>query len=193
MLRQRVTGGFSLVELLVGMAILGILLALGLPAFSNAMENARLRASASAFQAGAQFARSEAIKRNGSVQIILTTDAPTPANQNTTNLAVTGPNWMVRSQDPGAATFTFLQGKSAQEGGSNFTIVVTGSASSVAYNGLGGTGGAVTFAFTSTSGACANASGVGPIRCLNVLVTTTGQTRLCDPAIVTPGDSRGCI
>lgn len=198
---RRTSAGFTLIEALVGVAILGILLAMGLPAFSNAMENSRLRASASAFHAAAQFARSEAIKRNSSVEVILTTAAPTAGNKDTVALVstLTGPNWIVRAQDPGAATFTFLQGRAGHEGGSNATIVVTGSnaagaATKVAFDGMGGTNpaGAVTFSFASTSGACANASGVGPIRCLDVRVSTTGQTRLCDPTIITAGDSRGC-
>jgi hypothetical protein len=102
---------------------------------------------------------------------------------------------MVRSQDAGAATFTLLQGKSAQEGGNVSSVVVNGSPTfRVMFNGLGGTnvGAAAAFSFTSANGACAGASGSGPMRCLDVRISTTGQTRLCDPLIVTAGDSRGC-
>jgi type IV fimbrial biogenesis protein FimT len=192
---SRPAAGFTLIEVMVGVSIMGILLALGMPAFSNYMGNAKLRASAASFHAAAQFARAEAIKRNGGVEIILTDDDPTAANKDTNNLSLSGRNWMVRSQDPGAATFTLLQGKSAQEGGNVSSVVVNGSPTfRVMFNGLGGTnvGAAAAFSFTSANGACAGASGSGPMRCLDVRISTTGQTRLCDPLIVTAGDSRGC-
>jgi type IV fimbrial biogenesis protein FimT len=184
--------GFTLIEVLVGLAILAIMLSLGMPAFSNYLGNARLRASASSLHAAAQLARTEAIRRNTAVELILTDDAPTAANQNTVNLSTTGQNWIVRAQDPGAATFTLLQGRSAQEGG-NASVVVTGTVSRVTFNGLGrSAAGAQTFRFTSTAGACADVHGAGPMRCLDVRVAAAGQARLCDPVIATAGDSRGC-
>lgn len=183
---------------MVGVALLGILLAMGLPAFSNYLANSKIRAAAANFHAAAQFARTEAIRRNGGVEIILTEDAPVVANVDTVNLSLTGRNWMVRSLNPGTTdTFTLLQGKSAQEGGVKIGaagVLLTGSHSKVVFNGLGGTnvGGAASFAFTYPGGgACADVSGAGPMRCLDVRISTTGQTRLCDP-VVAAGDSRAC-
>lgn len=199
MLTSRVaSSGFTLVELLVGMALLGILLAMGLPAFSNYMGNAKIRAAAANFHAAVQYARTESIRRNGGVEIILTDDAPVEGNVNTNNLSDTGRHWMVRSLVAGTTdTFTLLQAKSAQEGGvrsGGVGVVVTGTTSRVAFNGLGGTsvGAVARFAFTSPgAGACTDASGTGPMRCLDVRVSTTGQARLCDP-VVAAGDSRAC-
>lgn len=191
MLKTSAAAGFTLIEVLVGLAILGVLLALGLPAFSTAMVNSKIRASASSFHAAAQFARTEAIRRNSVVELILTTDAPTVMNEDTVNVALTGPNWMVRA--PGApAGSRFLQGKSANEGGASGSVVVTGNVSQLAFDGLGAsTAGAATFSFTSTTGgACASAS--GPVRCLDVRVSASGQTQLCDPAITAVSDSRAC-
>jgi type IV fimbrial biogenesis protein FimT len=195
MLRPQATAGFTLIEVLVGVSILGVLLALGMPSFANYMGNAKLRASAASFHAAAQFARAEAIKRNGGVEIILTDVEPTVANIDLAIPSPTGRNWMVRWSLTGAAPFTLLQGKSAQEGGNASSVIVNGPPTArVVFNALGGTDGGVpsTFSFTSANGACANASGVGPMRCLDVRISTTGQTRLCDPLIVTAGDSRGC-
>lgn len=198
MLKLRASSGVTLIELLIGMALLGILMALGIPAFSNYMANARIRAAAANFHAAAQLARTEAIRRNGSVEIILTDDAVN-GNASTNNLSLTGRNWMVRSLNPGSTdTYTLLQAKSAQEGsasaGSGSGVLVTGSTSRVTFNGLGGTnvGAAATFAFTNPSGGdCANSSGEGPMRCLDVRISTSGQTRLCDP-VVAAGDTRAC-
>ncbi|WP_287655570.1 GspH/FimT family pseudopilin, partial [Accumulibacter sp.] len=65
--------GFSLVELLVGMAILGVLLAIAMPAFSNWLRNARVRTAAESVQNGLQLARAEAVRRNTSVRFQLVT------------------------------------------------------------------------------------------------------------------------
>ncbi len=182
--------GFTLIEVLVGLAILSIMLALGMPSLANYMGNARIRASASSLHAAAQLARTEAIRRNAVVELILTDDAPTLVN--TANLSTTGQNWIVRLWDPGAATFRLLQGKSALEGGST-SVVVTGTTSRLTFNGMGrSAGGVATFVFTSTSGVCADVHGVGPMRCLDVRVSAAGQARLCDALITTAGDSRAC-
>jgi type IV fimbrial biogenesis protein FimT len=195
MLRPSAAAGFTLIEVLVGVSILGILMALGMPSFSNYMGNAKLRASAAAFHAAAQFARSEGIRRNGGVEIILTDVDPIAANKDTDLLSTTGRNWMVRWSLTGAAPFTLLQGKSAQEGNNASAVLVTGNVDKVVFSGMGGVDGGVApaFQFTSANGACAKANGSGPMRCLDVRISTTGQTRLCDPLIGTAGDSRGCL
>ena len=59
--------GFSLIELIVGMAILGILMSLGIPAFSDWMRNARVRTTAESALNGLQLARAEAVRRNTTV------------------------------------------------------------------------------------------------------------------------------
>jgi len=68
--------GFSLVELVVVMAIMGVLFSLGLPAVSAYSRNIKLRAAAESFMAGLQLARGEAIRLNTNVELILTNDAP---------------------------------------------------------------------------------------------------------------------
>ena len=68
--------GFSLIELVVAIAIMGVLLSLGLPALSSYTGNIKLRAAAESFQAGVQLARGEAIRLNRGTEIILTNSAP---------------------------------------------------------------------------------------------------------------------
>ena len=157
MLRQKAIAGFTLIEVLVGVSILGVLLAVGLPAFGNYMGNAKLRASAASFHTAAQFARSESIRRNGGVEILLTDTAPTDAN---IVPSASGRNWVVRWSATGAAPYTLLQGKSIQEGNAASSVIVTGNVDKVAFSGMGGVvgGAAASFKFTSANG-CADASG----------------------------------
>lgn len=57
-------GGFTLVEMMVAIAVLAILFSIVLPSFSDMTLGSKLRTQIMELQAGATLARSEAIKRN---------------------------------------------------------------------------------------------------------------------------------
>ena len=61
--------GFTMMELLIGIAVLAILTTLAVPAFTQFIANNRLAAEANELVASFQFARSEALKRGLPVQI----------------------------------------------------------------------------------------------------------------------------
>jgi len=61
--------GVTLVELLIAIAVLGILVALALPSFQGLIERKNLEGAAEKLFADLQFAKSEAIKRNLPVNI----------------------------------------------------------------------------------------------------------------------------
>jgi type IV fimbrial biogenesis protein FimT len=61
--------GFTLLELLVTLAIAGILLTLGVPSFASFIQGQRLKSAASELSYALLFARSEAIKRNADVTV----------------------------------------------------------------------------------------------------------------------------
>lgn len=68
-LTRRAGRGLTLVELMVTIAIAGILMVAGLPAMMDYIQNSRLREGGNAALAAALHAQSEAIKRNGRVRL----------------------------------------------------------------------------------------------------------------------------
>lgn len=55
--------GFTLIELMVTVAVMGFVLAIGVPAFKDTLRNAQLTAGINEFVASLNYARSEAVKR----------------------------------------------------------------------------------------------------------------------------------
>jgi type IV fimbrial biogenesis protein FimT len=193
-------GGMTLLELMVAITILGVLLALGLPAFSTFLANGKVRSATEGLSAGLSLARSEAIRRNQNVEFMLTNDTVTPATVGTVTPSTTGRNWVVRVLDPLAGTYELVDNRSGFEGSLQNqagapTVQVAASDALVTFRGLGGTqglAGAASFNFSNPSqGACQTTSTPGPIRCLRVVVSVAGQIRTCDPATVAP-DTRAC-
>jgi type IV fimbrial biogenesis protein FimT len=62
--------GFTLVELMLTVAILGILLGIALPNFTEMIQNQKIRSATSDLFGALIYARSEAVKRNSSVNVV---------------------------------------------------------------------------------------------------------------------------
>ena len=205
MLKTGTTRGFTLVELMVGITIVGVVIAMGMPGFTTYLQGSKLANSAYSYLSGIQLARAEAIRRNLPVQFILTDDPISNPNiQNTAALNPAGQNWVVRvSSDPTGPNppFTLVQAKSAQEGAYSSagvsSVLVVGTATlpavfdgSITFNGFGATGATYWLDLSNPKGgACAPA---GPMRCPRVRVTAGGQVSVCDPNVTVVGDSRAC-
>lgn len=197
--------GVTLIELIVGIAILAILLAVAAPNLSSWIQNAQIRTAAEAMQNGLQLARAEAVRRNASVRFQLM-----DTTSNACVLSTTGVNWIVSQDDPsGACASTpsdtvaprIIQMRAGTEGSTNATVAST--QSPIAFNGLGRQVSATNADLSTTAnppvtvtidiknptgGLCMPA---GTMRCLQVQVSASGQVRMCDPAIVST-DPRGC-
>lgn len=205
-------GGFSLVELLVAIAIIGALMAVGVPAFSIYMDNVRIRTTAEAFLSATEQARATAASRNMRVEIIFTDIVVDPNNPDqlaaanaaaaaAVGTAATAPTgWLVRTTDP---PITFIEGKNSLEGGRGTQSVVNvgRGVGGITFTPLGGTTLAANAVISFTkinptnnpNDACIADAPPGPVRCLNVVVSTTGRVKLCDPdPAIIASDTRAC-
>ena len=111
--RRSGQAGFTLMELLIGIAVLAILTTLALPAFTQFIANNRLAAEANELVASFQFARSEAIKRGVQVQVCSSADG-----------ASCGGNWTqgwIAMADPGGPDQAVLRVWSPSDDAFQFT------------------------------------------------------------------------
>ncbi len=202
MLSVRIRNGFTLVEVMVGLAILAFLLALGVPSLSTFLQSAKLSSTAKSYYTGIQAARTEAIRRNLPVEFVLTNTALSTANiENVATAAPSGQNWLVRVMDPVATTYRLIEAKSGTEGSgssgaTSVQIIPTpGTFTGIlSFNGFGGTSDGNAYALdveNPSGGACAAAATPGPMLCQRITVSAGGKVHLCDPAATT-GDSRAC-
>lgn len=186
--------GMTLIELMIGIVVLGILLALGVPTFSRWTQSSQIRNAAEAIHNGLMLARAEAVRRNTAVRFQFVTTTTSACA-----LSDTGANWVV-SLDSAAGKCDaapsdnvdprIVQVRSAAEGSRN-AAVNAGGVSLITFNGTGqATGGAPAAINVTnpTGGACAPG---GPMRCMRVTVATGGQIRMCDPARAAD-DPQGC-
>lgn len=195
----RRSAGFTLIELVVTLAVLALLLMVGLPSFATWLQNTQIRTAAEGMQAGLQLARAEALRRNVSVRFQLVNSLADGCA-----LSSSGTSWVVSLADAtgvcgaiesDAAAPQIIQKRSGAEGSPNALIAATGG-STVVFNGLGRVTGAGAIAQIDITnpggGACKTSVGNEPMRCLQIHVASGGQVRMCDPAVIEPTDPRRC-
>ena len=78
---KRAQAGFTLLELMVVVAIVGVLMAVAVPAMGDFIRNGRITAAANDVMAALHFTRSEAIKRRFPVTLCTSADALQANNQ----------------------------------------------------------------------------------------------------------------
>ena len=192
MRRQR---GVTLIELMIGVAIVAILLATGMPSFNLWIQNTQNRTAAESVLNGVQLARAEAVRRNTPVRFDLT---------NASGLVA----WTV-----GCVTVTddcpeTIQSRPASDGSPNARVGVSTAALPSPLP-VGHFGSAIAAGAGLIAGVTFN--GIGRVvnddditrvditsatssdaRRFVVVIHTGGQIRMCDPALAFADNSQGC-
>lgn len=70
-MKKRVSAGFTVIELMVTIAVMAILVTIGIPAIQELIKNNRVTAQANELTAMINFARNEALRRNDSIPVEL--------------------------------------------------------------------------------------------------------------------------
>ncbi len=180
--------GASLIELLIGLAVLGFVLAIAIPNLTSWMQNAQVRTAAESVLNGVQVARAEAVRRNG--QAIF-------------NLNGSGgmADWSVLAYDQANGQFDLpvqswkgAQAQNARVGASTAptqdysTALAAGAGlpASVTFDALGHVVGTGITRIDVTNAAMSSA------RRLVVVISSYGLIRLCDPLLVLASNPQGC-
>ena len=165
---MKLSHGFTLIELMIVVAVVAMLLVFGIPSMTAYAANAKVRHAAETFYSAVQLARAEAIRTN-----------------HTAVLALSGSTWSV------TVNGVQVDSRPGSEAGSGSSVNVTGPAT-IEFNGLGNTNlsgkANVTFRHATFNPTCSLDEAV---RCINVVVSTSGQSRLCEPGR-SSNDPRAC-
>ena len=187
--------GFSLIELMVTIAVFAILVLLGIPSFQQWMLNTRIRNASESIQNGLRLARTEATERNANVRFELTSTSGT-ADWTVCTL----PAAATSCSDTGAVP---IQSFVASDGAGN---VLIGASIAIADGTTYGTGlvGGLPAGITFTPLGRPTAYGTASLlridayatqadsRRMVVTVSPGGQVRMCDPRLPLSTSPQGC-
>lgn len=177
MLSQRAPQeGFSIIELMIAIAILAISLALATPSYRAWIQNTRIRNTAESFQNGLQLARNEAVRLNAPVQF-----------------ALVGTEWTVGCVTATASCPAMIQNRVTEEGGSSAITATASDGNTIVFNNLGRISSPVPASGTAWLRVDISTAVLSALdsRELCIAVSQGGATRMCDPNTTAP-DPRAC-
>jgi len=184
--------GFTMVELMVGIALVTLLSMLALPAYSTFMRNSEIRTVAESVQNALQLARTEAVRRNENIQVQLpnTLDGAAVAG---------GTDWAVMAAAPATPTvFDQVVQRRIEPKPTTLARVGVADVVSAAVAGAGA-GMPATLTFTgagrlsvATTVRQIDITGSAGARRLTLVLTPAGGVRMCDPAVSLATNPQGC-
>lgn len=196
--------GFSLIELMVTMAILALVVMASMPSFSTWMRNTQVRTAAESLQAGLQKARAEAVRRNEPVSFWLVANAVPTVLDASCTLSTSSASWVVSINSPAGMCDSAPSNTQAPrlidrhprgESGSQVTVSVFAedcvtpvNSSQTRFNGFGqvvNPGEAIRCLLVD------HISGL-EVRRLRIAISNGGSVRMCDPAVTSDADPRKC-
>lgn len=172
--------GFTLIELMITIVVLGVLIMLAMPTFSAWIQNTRIRTTAESIVNGLQVARGEAVRRNSPIQFVMGA----------------GSSWAVScvATTPGCPDTNPIQMRATGEGSTTSIIVTPSNGLTVVFDSFGtmttpvpGVGASVRFDVDVDTAVLAASES----RELRVTIDTGGNIRMCDPNTTAP-DPRAC-
>lgn len=184
--------GFTLIELMVAIALFALLFMFAYPGYTSFIQNAQVRTAAESVINGLQLARAEAIRSNGNIQFQLL---------NTLNgAAVTGgTDWSVMAATPATPTVFNQQVQTRRESSasSRARVGVATSVSATAASPGANMPATITFTGLGRLSAASNVrqidvTGATGARRLTIVLTLGGDARLCDPALSLATNPQGC-
>ena len=193
---RRAVRGFSLIELMVTIAVVAVLLAVATPSFRDWMNNSRIRSASESIQNGLRVARNEAAQRGTWVRFELS--------------SASAASWQVCQITSGTGTCSDTGTNAAipieQRGGTEALVKLTGSTTAASQTTTtttltGGIPGGITF----DPLARPFATGTTPLKRIDVagandagrrlviLISPGGMVRLCDPdATLSATNAQSC-
>jgi type IV fimbrial biogenesis protein FimT len=201
-IRHSLQRGVTLIELIVTLAILGLLMMAVLPSIGTWTRNTQIRNAAESIQAGLQRARNEAVRRNTPVRFSLVSLTDPSHMDDSCALSATSGSWVVSladpagkcSQAPSDTVDPFVVDKhAAVDGGRNTAVNAlqadgTTAANSVTFDGFGRVSSAAAIARINVEPLVADSE----LRSLRIVLTAGGSVRSCDPRVSDTADPRHC-
>jgi len=182
-IKRKGSTGFTLIELMITVAIAAVLMMVAVPNLSAYRRNAELTSAANTFMASLNAARGEAMKRGMNAMVVPTS-----------NGASWNAGWVIfvdtnRSQTYNESTDTVVSSQTALPAGINMTGVnsATGATPYVMFDASGysrlktGGFGALTLTIARTEGTASQQLD----QTRRIIIASTGRVRMCKPASAT--------
>lgn len=204
--RARAVAGFTLLELIVTVTLLGMLVMLSFPSFSSWIRNSQTRTVSEALQTGLRTAQNEALRRNRRVVMFFTDDTPAKNVDASTHPATDatplagGKNWALQTAPDVWGDALYISGGALGDVASGVKITATADGTTDALTAVCfNANGRIVAAAAAASGA--GVTGLASTECkaavarfditqstaragdrkMRVLVQLGGQVRMCDP------------